>query len=129
MTYAELAQSLRECGHDPQTVAHFVNRLVFCMFAEDVGLLPGNMFTRMLEQTRNQPGKFSDRARMLFSNMPTTQIPDMRHCGWVRSVRTSTNPGSPGRSPRSYRAISSCRFHRSQARSKSLPGASLSNSR
>ena len=40
-TFAELAQSLRERGHDPQTVAHFVNRLVFCMFAEDVGLLDG----------------------------------------------------------------------------------------
>ena len=39
-TFAELAQSLRDRGHDPQTVAHFVNRLVFCLFAEDVGLLP-----------------------------------------------------------------------------------------
>ena len=70
-TFAELAQNLRQRGHDPQTVAHFVNRLVFCMFAEDVGLLPGNMFTRMLEQTRNQPGKFADRARMLFGAMST----------------------------------------------------------
>ena len=39
-TFAQLAQSLRDQGHDPQEVAHFVNRLVFCMFAEDVGLLP-----------------------------------------------------------------------------------------
>ena len=70
-TFAELAQSLRERGHNPQTVAHFVNRLVFCMFAEDVGLLPGNMFTRMLEQTRNQPEKFAERARMLFGAMST----------------------------------------------------------
>ena len=43
-TFAELAQSLREQGHEPQAVAHFVNRLVFCMFAEDVGLLPDYMF-------------------------------------------------------------------------------------
>ena len=70
-TFAELAQNLRQRDHDPQTVAHFVNRLVFCMFAEDVGLLPGNMFTRMLEQTRNQPGKFANRARMLFGAMST----------------------------------------------------------
>ena len=47
-TFAALAQSLRERGHEPQAVAHFVNRLVFCMFAEDVGLLPDNLFTRML---------------------------------------------------------------------------------
>ena len=68
-TFAELAQGLRERGHDPQQVAHFVNRLVFCMFAEDVGLLPADMFTRMLEQTRKQPEKFADRARMLFGAM------------------------------------------------------------
>ena len=39
-TFAALAQRLRERGHAPEEVAHFVNRMVFCMFAEDVGLLP-----------------------------------------------------------------------------------------
>ena len=70
-TFAELAQSLRESGHDPQMVAHFVNRLVFCMFAEDVGLLPGNMFTRMLEHARRNPEDFVTLARDLFGAMST----------------------------------------------------------
>ena len=70
-TFAELAQGLRDRGHDPQTVAHFVNRLVFCMFAEDVGLLPGNMFTRMLERTRGDPARFADYASRLFGAMAT----------------------------------------------------------
>ena len=70
-TFAELANSLRERGHDPQTVAHFVNRLVFCMFAEDVDLLPDNMFTRMLEHARRRPEEFSDLARDLFAAMST----------------------------------------------------------
>ena len=70
-TFADLARSLRERGHDPQSVAHFVNRLVFCMFAEDVGLLPENMFTRMLERTRSDPGKFVDYASRLFGAMST----------------------------------------------------------
>ena len=70
-TFAELAQGLRDRGHDPQTVAHFVNRLVFCMFAEDVGLLPKNMFTRMLERTRGDPDKFADYASRLFGAMAT----------------------------------------------------------
>ena len=68
-TFAALAQSLRERGHDPQAVAHFVNRLVFCMFAEDVGLLPNNMFTRMLEHARRQPDDFAALARDLFAAM------------------------------------------------------------
>ncbi|MDE0416644.1 MAG: hypothetical protein OXI95_06880 [bacterium] len=68
-TFAELAQGLRDRGHDPQTVAHFVNRLVFCMFAEDVGLLPDDMFTRMLEQARRRPDEFVEFARELFGAM------------------------------------------------------------
>ena len=70
-TFAELAQSLRERGDDPQAVAHFVNRLVFCMFAEDVDLLPGNMFTRMLEHARWKPEEFAELARDLFGTMST----------------------------------------------------------
>ena len=68
-TFAALAQSLRDRGHDPQAVAHFVNRLVFCMFAEDVGLLPDGMFTKLLEQARRQPTSFADMARILFGAM------------------------------------------------------------
>ena len=68
-TFASLAQSLRERGHEPQAVAHFVNRLVFCMFAEDVGLLPNNMFTRMLDHARRQPEDFAVLARDLFGAM------------------------------------------------------------
>ena len=68
-TFASLAQSLRERGNDGHTVAHFVNRLVCCMFAEDVGLLPDNMFTRMLEHARRRPGEFATLARDLFGAM------------------------------------------------------------
>ena len=37
---AELAKSLEEAGHRPRVVADFLTRCLFCMFAEDVGLLP-----------------------------------------------------------------------------------------
>jgi type II restriction/modification system DNA methylase subunit YeeA len=37
--FAELARRLRVRGHDPQVVAHFVNRLVFCMFRQSAGVL------------------------------------------------------------------------------------------
>ena len=68
-SFAAVAQALRERGHDPHAVAHFVNRLVFCMFADDVGLLPGHMFTRMLEQARRTPAQFADLAGVLFREM------------------------------------------------------------
>ena len=68
-SFATVAQALRERGHDPHRVAHFVNRLVFCMFADDVGLLPDHMFTRMLEQARRAPAHFTDLAGDLFRVM------------------------------------------------------------
>ena len=70
-SFAKLAHALRERGHDPHAVAHFVNRLVFCMFAADVDLLPGQMFTRMLEQARRTPAYFADLAGDLFRVMPS----------------------------------------------------------
>ena len=68
-TFASLAQSLRDRGHDSHEVAKFLNRLVFCMFAEDVGLLPRNLFTRMLEAARRTPSEFVPMARELFGSM------------------------------------------------------------
>jgi hypothetical protein len=57
--FSALAQRLRARDHDPHTVAHFVNRLVFCMFAEDTGLLPGKLFQQMLEASRADPASFA----------------------------------------------------------------------
>lgn len=67
--FAVLAHSLRRRGHKPEEVAHFINRLVFCMFAEDVKLLPDGMFTRMLGQALDNPAEFEDFARELFGAM------------------------------------------------------------
>ena len=39
------------------------------MFADDVGLLPGHMFTRMLEQARRSPTQFGNLAGDLFRVM------------------------------------------------------------
>jgi type II restriction/modification system DNA methylase subunit YeeA len=67
--FARLAQSLRARGHYPEAVAHFVNRLVFCMFAEDVGLLPNKLFAKMLASARPRPKQFEQMARQLFRAM------------------------------------------------------------
>lgn len=72
--FASLAQRLRNRDHDPETVAHFVNRLVFCMFAEDVDLLPNKMFQRVLEHSLNAPGDFRENAEILFNAMASEKI-------------------------------------------------------
>jgi len=67
--FAELAQRLRDRGHLPHDVAHFINRLVFCMFAEDTELLPDHMFTKMLEASGSHPDRFTENASQLFRAM------------------------------------------------------------
>lgn len=67
--FSALAQRLRDDGHDAETVAHFVNRLVFCMFAEDVGLLPNKMFERAIEHARKEPEKAQEFLKTLFAAM------------------------------------------------------------
>jgi type II restriction/modification system DNA methylase subunit YeeA len=67
--FAELAGQLRTRGNAPQVVAHFVNRLVFCLFADDVGLLPAGLFERMLDASRKRPAQFEGYARRLFAAM------------------------------------------------------------
>ena len=52
------------------------------MFAEDVGLLPGNMFTRMLEQARRRPDEFAELARDLFGAMSVGGRVGFESVGW-----------------------------------------------
>ena len=81
-SFATVAQALRERGHDPNAVAHFVNRLVFCMFADDVGLLPNHMFTRTLEQAQRIPERFTDLAGVLFRGMAKGGLVGIEPVDW-----------------------------------------------
>jgi len=80
--FASLAQRLHNRGHPPQTVAHFVNRLVFCMFAEDVRLLPDKMFERMLKASRQKPADFVNLASSLFGAMRTGGMVGFERVEW-----------------------------------------------
>lgn len=80
--FSTLAQRLRGRKHAPQAVAHFVNRLIFCMFAEDVNLLPNKMFTRMLEHSRGQPDAFAAHAQMLFTAMKSGGAVGFERVDW-----------------------------------------------
>ncbi len=72
--FAKLAELLRKYGEDPQETAHFLIRLLFCLFAEDIGLLPDNLFTRLVEQTRTKTSVFAQQLSMMFGAMA--------HGGW-----------------------------------------------
>jgi len=67
----EIAQRLRSRYEDPHQVALFLDRLVFCMFAEDIGLLQNRLFTELLEETKDEPERFPSIATQIFSAMAT----------------------------------------------------------
>ena len=64
-----LAQRLRQRNHDPQQVAHFMTRLLFCLFAEDSGLLPERLFSVLLTEARSAPAEFPTLTGELFRVM------------------------------------------------------------
>ncbi|MEX2546630.1 MAG: DNA methyltransferase [Chloroflexota bacterium] len=67
--FADLAIALNNRGHDPQAVAHFLDKLLFCLFAEDAGLLPKGLMERLTDATRTKPDDFGTQLSELFSLM------------------------------------------------------------
>jgi len=47
-SFAGTAERLRHAGVPAQQASHFLTQCVFCFFAEDVGLLPGRLFERLV---------------------------------------------------------------------------------
>ncbi len=69
--FAEVAQSLTARGHEPQAVAHFLIQCLFCMFAEDVRLLPEKLFERVVDKAGDDPERLAARLGELFASMRT----------------------------------------------------------
>jgi hypothetical protein len=67
--FAELADNLNARRIDPEKAAHFLVRLLFCLFADSIGLLPNQLFRRMIEIDRGNPLNFNRKLRRLFAAM------------------------------------------------------------
>jgi len=71
--FAKLAERLeiedRSLGASREQVAHFLMRLLFCLFSDSIGLLPNHLFRRMLQEDRQNPRKFLRKLESLFEAM------------------------------------------------------------
>jgi len=72
--FRQIADNLRAWDAAPERIAQFLTKVVFCLFAEDVGLLPAGLtgrglFTEVIEQTRERPSDFVHYAEQLFIAM------------------------------------------------------------
>jgi len=67
---AKLSRWLEEQGHEPQETANFLMRCIFTMFAEDVKLLPGEVFTKALrDRWISSPKHFKPEIESLWQTM------------------------------------------------------------
>lgn len=69
--FGALALSLRARGEDPEQAAHFLMRLLFCLFADSIGILPEHLFRKMIELNAGKPTSFSRQLKQLFTAMST----------------------------------------------------------
>ena len=67
--FAKLAENLNVRRIDPEKAAHFLMRLLFCLFADSIGLLPNHIFRRMIEIYCGNPLNFNRKLRRLFAAM------------------------------------------------------------
>jgi len=67
--FTKLKQSLRKPHTDNEALARFIMRLLFCLFADSVGLLPDNMFRKMIKADRLEPRRFVRKLKNLFAAM------------------------------------------------------------
>jgi len=67
--FANLAETMRKRGEDWQRVAHFLVQCLFCLFAEDERLLPGDLFADLLKNAQSDTGKAAKRLGTLFLAM------------------------------------------------------------
>ena len=67
--FANLADALNQRGIEPLRAAHFLMKLMFCMFGEDTGLLPRDLFGKLLESAQANPAILPRRLESLFKAM------------------------------------------------------------
>ena len=64
-----LAQRLRGRGFDARRVARFLDRILFALFAEDIGLLPNEVASKLFKAAQGSPETFESLVGELFRKM------------------------------------------------------------
>ena len=67
--FATTAERLRDAGIAPEVTSHLLTQCLFCFFAEDVGLLPGRLFERLVANKDAQPEALRRGLQSLFATM------------------------------------------------------------
>ena len=69
--FQSIVVDMESRNEDPERLARYLNQLVFCLYAEDAGLLPEGLFNRIVVQNFREPETFDGAIRSLFGQMAT----------------------------------------------------------
>ena len=64
-----IVQDMEQHTADPELLARYLNQIMFCLYAEDAGLLPEGLFTRIVREYNRDPETFDQAVRGLFREM------------------------------------------------------------
>ena len=67
--FQTISDSLQQRNPDREAVAHFVNQLVFCFFADSVRLLPNGLWKKLLQAAERRPEQSKAYLTRLFDDM------------------------------------------------------------
>ncbi len=67
--FRDIVTDMEQHTDDPERLARYLNQIVFCLYAEDAGLLPAGLFTRIVHQRYRSPGLFNQAVAGLFAQM------------------------------------------------------------
>ena len=69
--FLDIVSDMERVNEDPERLARFLNQIVFCLYAEDAGLLPNKLFTELVLQQFRNPELFNKGVQSLFREMAT----------------------------------------------------------
>ncbi len=93
--FAELAHTWRARGHAAEAVAHFSQQLLFCLFAEDIDLLPGRLFSRLLHAGQQNPAHLESMLGTLFGTMAQGGLMGVDPIDWFNGGLFSSDATLP----------------------------------
>jgi MmeI, N-terminal domain/MmeI, helicase spacer domain len=80
--FQTISDSLQHRNPDREAVAHFVNQLVFCFFADSVKLLPEGMWKKLLQTAERRPERAKQWLDQLFGDMKDGGDFNLEHIAW-----------------------------------------------
>ena len=67
--FSSIAKDMEQQAADPEVLARYLNQITFCLYAEDAGLLPEGLFSRIVQEYNHDHSTFDQAVRSLFREM------------------------------------------------------------